>query len=91
MQKLIDAIEKRHGAIELYGSNPDEENGTCFIIESIQATFSVITLNETLPQEAFNLQVEGIPPGDYLFTKPVSQAELLQLIDQFSQTPSQWP
>jgi len=91
IQKLIDTVEKRHGSIELYGSDTEEEHGTCFIVDGVPATFSVITLDGTLPPDTFDLQVEGTPPSDYLHTTTVSLAELLQLIVQFGQHSSKWP
>lgn len=91
IQRLVDAVEERHGPVELYGSSLEEEHGTCFIVDGVPATFSVATLDGTLPPGTFDVQVEGIPPGNYLHMTTVSSDELLQLIERFGGPPGQWP
>lgn len=91
VQRLVDAVEERYGPVELYGSSPEEEHGTCFIVAGVPATFSVITLDGTLPPDTFDVQVEGIPPGDYVYVTTVSSAGLLRLVERLGGPPDQWP
>jgi hypothetical protein len=68
IQRLVDEVESRYGAVTLYGSDPSEEYGTCFFIAGLPATFSVHTQNGELPPGDYDIQIEGIPPGDYIFS-----------------------
>ena len=74
-----------------YGSSPEEEHGLGFVIEGIPAVFSAITLDGTLEENRFDVQIESCPPGDYIFTGQVELAELLELIDVFTRPRSEWP
>ncbi len=91
IQNLIDAVEGTWGRVELYGSDPTEEHGTAFMISGIPATFSVITLEGTLPPGRYDIQIEGVPPGDYLYTEEVSLEKFLQLIQRMSGPEDTWP
>ena len=51
----------------------------------------MITLDGTLPPDTFDVQVEGIPPGDYVYVTTVSLAGLLRLVERLGGPPSQWP
>jgi len=92
IQRLIDAVEQRHGSITLYGSSELEEHGTCFVLQGIPATFSVLTLEETLPLDQFDIQIEGHPPGDYMFNLELCPlAEFLQIIERYKLPIKDWP
>ncbi len=91
IQRLVDAVEEAHGQVELYGSSPSEEHGTCFKIARVPATFSVITLEGTLPSGTYDIQIEGSPPGDYLFTAQVSLEGFLKLVAQMCRSEDEWP
>lgn len=91
IQRMLDSVEERYGSVKLYGSSPDEEHGTCFVADGVSATFSLLTFDGSLPADTFDLQVEGIPPGDYLYRARVSTAELLQLMERFGEGLSRWP
>lgn len=43
--------------------------------------FSVLTLDGTLEEDRFDVQIESMPPGDYIFTGEVTLGELLKLLD----------
>jgi hypothetical protein len=55
------------------------------------ATFSVVTLNGTLPPGRFDIQIEGIPPGEYLYQDEVSLDVLLNLIEVMAGPKESWP
>lgn len=77
-------------AVSLLGAH-DEEHGTYFKLTGIPATFSVYTREGTLPAGYFDIQIEGVPPGDYLYTDVVSGATLLELVNRLRGPESQWP
>jgi hypothetical protein len=91
IQNVIDAVEALHGPVTLYGSDPSEEHGTCFKIAGVPATFSVITQDGRLPTGQYDVQIEGVPPGDYLYTSIVSLESLLNLITRVKGPENQWP
>ena len=90
IQELVDAVEARHGAVQLYGSSPDEVHGTCFIIAGIPATFSVLSLDGKLV-ETYDIQVEGVSPGDYLYIDEVSLPEFMRLVSRYIENHEKWP
>jgi hypothetical protein len=91
IQTVIDAVEARWGAVTLYGSNESEQHGTCFMISGIPATFSVHTSEGSLPADQYDIQIEGVPPGDYVFTAVVSLKEFLVLVGRCAGPDSDWP
>lgn len=91
IQTLVDAVEAAYGPIELFASSPEEEHGTCFKLAGIPATFSVLTLEGTLPSGVYDVQIEGIPPGDYLYVAQVSLSAFLELVSQMRRPQLQWP
>ena len=91
IQKLIDAVQSAHGPVALYGSDPSEENGTCFTIVGVPATFSVHTQDGRLPSEKYDIQIEGVSPGDYIYTKVVCLETFLGLVRQIRGPVDTWP
>ena len=91
IQKLVDTVEAAFGVIELYGSSLLEEHGTAFTIEGIPATFSVITLEDALPSGRYDIQIEGSPPGDYLYAAEVSLSDFIKLVSQMQRPEVEWP
>jgi hypothetical protein len=91
IQRLIDAVEALHGPVTLYGSDPSEEHGTCFEITGAQATFSVHTQEGNLPPDHYDIQIEGVPPGDYVYTSVVSLDTFLKLVALMKGPETQWP
>ncbi|WP_320177332.1 hypothetical protein [Roseovarius pacificus] len=93
IQRLLDAVEFAYGPIALYHSDENEEHGTSFLIEGIPASFSVITLEGSLPPDQFDIQVDSQPPGYYIFNpeRPLSLDEFLQTIAIFKLPKEQWP
>lgn len=51
-----------------YGTSDDEEHGVAFRIEGVDATFSVVTLDGSLPEGRYDAQIESYPPGDYVLS-----------------------
>lgn len=91
IQKLIESVQAQHGSVTLYGSQPSEEHGTCFTIAGIPATFSVHTQEGKLPTGQYDIQIEGMPPGDYVYTAAVSFDTFLRLIRRLRGPQNQWP
>ena len=91
VQKLVDAIETVHGPITLYGSDANEEHGTCFKVSGVDATFSVHTQGGSLPSDQYDIQIESVPPGDYVFTSVVSLEEFLTLVAMMEGPQAHWP
>jgi len=90
IQELVDSIELRFGKVEYYGSNKSEEHGVSFRLEGIEATFSVSTLDGTL-KSTIDIQVEGIPAGDYLYTDEVSASDFIELLSRYRKSENHWP
>ena len=91
IQKLIDAVETANGSIKLYGSDPTEEHGTSFVVNDVPATFSVHTQDGALPSDEYDIQIEGIPPGDYLYAGVVRLDTFLKLVTQIQGREDDWP
>jgi hypothetical protein len=91
IQRLIDAVEALHGLVALYGSEPTEEHGTCFKIAGAPATFSVHTREGELPPGQYDIQIEGVPPGEYVYTSVVSLETFLKLVARMKGPEVQWP
>ena len=91
IKNLIDAVETEYGAVALYGSHVTEEHGTCFKIQHVQATFSVHTQDGELPSDQYDIQIEGAPAGDYIYTAIVSLGSFLNLVKQMHESIDKWP
>ena len=91
IQKLIDTVETVHGPVTLYGSDPSEEHGACFTIAGIRASFSVHTQEGKLRSGQYDIQIEGVPPGDYIYTSVVSLDTFLELVVRVRGPENQWP
>ena len=91
IQRLIDSVDDAHGTIKLYGSVASEEHGTCFTVAGVAATFSVHTQDGSLPSDQYDIQIEGVPPGDYVYTAIVSLSTFLELMSLVSGPEDQWP
>jgi hypothetical protein len=91
IEKLIVAVEAVHGPVTLYGSDPSEEHGTCFRIPGAPATLSAHTQDGRLPSGRYDIQIESVPPGEYIHTSVVSLEELLTLIDRLRGPRVHWP
>ena len=91
IQKVIDAVEAAHGSVTLYGSDPSEKYGTCFTIAGVPATFSVHTQEGKLPSGHYDIQIEGNPPGDYIYTSVVSLDAFLWLVTRVRGPEDLWP
>jgi hypothetical protein len=90
---VISAVQSKFGAdaFSYYGSSWAEVHGVAFTVGRIPATFSVVTQDGTLPDGRYEVQIEGVPPGDYIFTDTVSLKALLELVEQMSKPPHEWP
>jgi len=90
---LLHTVAETYGedAITPYGTDSEEQHGTGFTLTGIKATFSVITRDGELPFGRYDIQVEGIPPGEYVYTSEVSLAEFMGLLKRFAGPEAQWP
>ncbi len=91
IQKLIDVVENAYGPVMLYGSDPSEKHGTCFRITGVPVTFSVHTQEGRLPSSEYDIQIEGVPPGDYIYTAVVTLDTFLELVARIRSPVDQWP
>ena len=91
IQKLVNAVETVHGVLKVFGSEVSEEHGTCFILDGLDATFSVHTQDGSLPSDEYDVQIEGTPPGDYIYTAIVSLNTFLELVSLMHGPEDQWP
>ena len=90
IEKLLDSVTKKYGGFEYYGSSTAEEHGTCFKLQGILATFSIHTQDSAL-KYTYDVQIEGIPPGEYIYTCEASLLDLMELISKFEQSEEKWP
>ena len=91
IQKLIDSVIELYGPVTFYGSDSTEEHGTCFKIGDVLATFSAHTQEGTLPSDMYDIQIESIPPGDYIYTSVVYLNNFLDLVAKMRGHASEWP
>lgn len=73
-----------------YGTNDEEANGTGFIIQDIEAIFSVVILEETMAGY-FDVQIESNPPGDYVYNVEIDAPGFINLIEHYRKPTDQWP
>ena len=90
IQQLINAVESSFGVIEYYGSSASELHGVGFKLKGISASFSVTTLKGDL-STTYDIQVEGIPAGDYFYADEVNLTEFIELISKYEGSEAQWP
>ncbi len=90
VQSVIDSVVSEFGKIEYYGSSENEEHGACFKLTDINVTFSISTLDASLT-DTIDVQVEGIPAGDYVFTTETTQQKFIELISKYKGLETQWP
>lgn len=90
IDSLIKAVSERFDGFEYYGSSAQELHGVAFKLMGIPASFSVHTENGSL-KDCYEVQVEGVPPGDYAYTDEVSLHDFLELISRYRQSPDEWP
>ncbi len=90
IQILIDDVERSFGPITYYGSSEEEEHGVGFLLPGVKVTFSVLTLDGAL-ESSYDVQIEGVPPGNYVFMAEVVREEFIRLVHIFSGPESGWP
>jgi len=87
---LIRAVSERYDGFEYYGSSPQELHGVGFKLKGIPASFSAHSEYGGL-KDCYNIQVEGVPPGNYAYADEVSLDDFLELISRYRQSPEEWP
>lgn len=77
-------------AVRPYGDTLDVDD-TGFTIEGVPATFSVIIGPET-PGDHYDVQIESLPPGDYIHMATVEVREFEALVKRIASSPRErWP
>lgn len=77
--------------IQPYGTGPNEKHGTGFRIAEVPATFSVLTLDATLKEGRYDVQIESDPPGDYVYADEVDLDEFMLIVKKICGPESEWP
>lgn len=81
VEVLLVALRSRYGdRLIPYGTSAGEEHGTGFRLRDVPATFSVLTLDGTLPYRRFDVQIESYPPGDYVWADEYNLDEFLKVV-----------
>ena len=93
VENVIAAVRRVHGSdrVRYYGSDPSEEHGVCFKIAGIAASISVHTQGGDLADGLYDVQVEGEPPGEYVYVSVMSLSDLMTLIEQLRLPTAEWP
>ena len=94
IQQFLDDAEMKFGksGVRPYGSDGGDPHAHCVYIEALPATISIHTQEGTLPPDQLDVQIEGVPPGDYLVSDVVTWRKLSCFISRMSNTlPSRWP
>ena len=93
IQELIDSVEKIHGSISLYGSDPLEKYGTCFTLKDTKATtFSIIMNRKKAERGTFSIQIENHESQLYIYyLDKCSLEHFLELVDVFKKPMKHWP
>ena len=89
--QLIEILQRQYGdAYAPYGTDEFEEDGTGFTVDDIAATFSICCLEDT-KEGFYDIQVESVPPGDYVYANEIPIGELLDFIERYRQPAELWP
>jgi hypothetical protein len=93
IKAVLSAVRDKYGigAISYFASDWREVHGICFKVAGIPATVSVHTQDGTLREGLYDVQIEGVPPGDYIYIAVLELSDLLSLIDQLTEPESKWP
>ena len=94
LRQLSERVEQLFGATSVVSTGSSDnapEHLTCIRILGIPATFSVHTQDGMLPSGQYDVQIEGVPPGDYVYTDIVSLNEFMRLVAQFAGPIDTWP
>ena len=93
IRSLVDLLNNRFAGQWHYYGMPalPPEDSMAFTIDGINATFSVTTEGGRLPDNVLDVQVEGVPPGDYVYSDELSVAAIETLVDQFRKPEQEWP
>ena len=79
VEKLKNTIISEFGPLTYYGSNESEEHGIGFKLQNINATFSATTNDGTL-RNCYSIQIESVPPGEFVYTDTLTLKEVILLI-----------
>lgn len=70
----------------------DSRHSLCFKLKDIPATFSVITIDGSLPLNVYSIQIENHPPGEYIYTDDeISLDDFIGLIRRYTTNIDDWP
>ena len=85
---LLDKIVRKYGDFQYYGSNSEELNGVGFTVNDLDVTFSVVWEPK---KGLYDVQIESVPPGDYIYLGQFSLDDFLTAMDLYSTPESDWP
>jgi hypothetical protein len=93
IEAVLSAVREKYGrdALTYYGCDEGEAHGACFRVWSVPASISIHTQEGALPDGQYDVQVESIPPGDYILSSVVGLEALLGLVEQLRQPTDKWP
>ena len=94
IQEVLDFIQSQFGIdkISPYGSDWSDPHSVCFKIVNVPATFSVHTQDGSIPDGFVDVQIEGVPPGDYIVTDVTSTQTFLSFVSKLSTSlEDDWP
>src|SRR5688500_3586348 len=88
-QLLAALREKYSNALTPYGTSDDEEDGTGFRVEGIDATFSAI-LPAGIAPGRYDIQIESFPPGSYIYQDEADLPQFLRLVEEYRRPIVEW-
>lgn len=89
---LLERLDKSFGEgfIVQNRNSAEEVHGAYFRLNGIPVSVSVLTDDGRLPFGRYDIQIESVPPGDYVFCDEVALDEFVGLIERFTNPPDTW-
>jgi len=92
IRDLLLLVEERFGHDQVALLSESDPHSLWFRLNSVAATISIHTQEGSLPPTILDVQVEGLPPGEYLLTDVVSVQTLFAFICRIASSPEEkWP
>jgi hypothetical protein len=91
IQALVSQLRAIYGDDALsFSVSPDSDgHHLSFRLKKVPASFSVLTLDGSLPFGVYDVQIEGEPPGDYVLAEELSLEDLVAVVARFAA--GEWP
>ena len=93
IELMVSRVQEKCGIdrVHLYADSDSDPFGASFRIDGIPAAFSVLTQDGALPLGQYDIQIENLPPGEYLLTGVVTLERLLEIIEELRGPMDTWP